>query len=131
MDTQYVSVAEAARKLGLSERAVRQWITAGKLEAERNGRTWRILASALENGSASEANFPITAQMQSEINHLRNELAEKNRQIEALTSTIAHAQQLVALSQKSIQHLTEQNQLLLEDQRHRKPSVFRRIFRWT
>lgn len=131
MDTQYVSVAEAARKLGKSDRAVRQWIHSGKLEAERNGRSWRILASSLGNGSQSEVDFPITAQMQSEIDHLRSELAAFSRHIESLTQSLDHAHQLVALSQKSIQQLTDPNQLLLLDQRCRKPSVWKRIFRWT
>jgi len=131
MDTQYITVAEAARKLGISDRAVRQWIAAGKLEAERNGRSWRILASSLGNGSASEVDFPITAQMQSEIDYLRSELSAFSRHIESLTQSLDHAHQLVALSQKSIQQLTDQNQLLLLDQRRRKPSVWKRIFRWT
>jgi antitoxin component of RelBE/YafQ-DinJ toxin-antitoxin module len=55
---------------------------------------------------------------------LRSELDAKNEQID-------HAHQLVAISQKSIQQLTEQNQLLLEDQRRRKLPLLKRIFRWT
>lgn len=55
---------------------------------------------------------------------LRSEMNVKNEQL-------SHAHQLVALSQKSIQQLTEQNQLLLEDQRHRKMPLLKRIFRWT
>ena len=131
MDTPYISVAEAARKLKISDRAVRQWIHSGKLEAERNGRAWQILASSLGNGSSSEVDFPITSQMQSEIDHLRNELAAKNRQLESLTQSLSHAHQLVAISQKSIQQLTEQNQLLLEDRRHHQLPLLKRIFRWT
>lgn len=129
MEKEYLTVAEAARKLGLSDRAVRQWIASGKLEAERNGRSWRILASSLGNESASEVDFPITAFMQSEIDHLRSEVKALNRHIESLTNALDHAQQLLALSQKSIQQLTEQNQLLLEDSRRRKASVWKRIFR--
>ncbi|MDP9473262.1 MAG: helix-turn-helix domain-containing protein [Chloroflexota bacterium] len=37
------SVPEAARALGISERAVRKWIDAGTLEAEKDGRAWSVL----------------------------------------------------------------------------------------
>ena len=89
MDREYITVAEAARKLGVSDRAVRQWITSGKLEAERNGRSWQIPSSAISNGKESEADFHVTAQMRSEIDYLRSELAEKNRQIENQADQIA------------------------------------------
>ena len=68
---------------GISDRAVRQWIASGKLEAERNGRSWRIPASAVQNGSESEEDCSRTAQMQAEIDRLHSELAEKNRKIAA------------------------------------------------
>ena len=89
MDREYITVAEAARKLGISDRAVRQWIASGKLEAERNGRSWQIPTSAISNGKESEADFHVTAQMRSEIDYLRSELAEKNRQIETQADQIA------------------------------------------
>lgn len=129
MDTQYISVAEAARKLGISDRAVRQWIATGKLEAERNGRSWRILASSLGNGSQSEVDFRIISQMQSKIDHLRSELAEKNRQIESLTQSLDHAQQLHGLAQKNIATLTEQidtQRTVIEDMRR---PWWQRVFR--
>lgn len=46
---------------------------------------------------------------------------------EYLKEQVNHLTQLLAVSQKSIQQLTGQNQLLLEDQRHR--SWFRRLLR--
>ena len=130
MDTQYVSVAEAARKLGKSDRAVRQWIASGKLEAERNGRSWRILASSLRNGSQSEVDFPITAHMQSEIDHLRSEVAEKNRQLESQAQQIDRFQQLLAMQTKITAALTERMHMI-EDLRRRKLPLLKRIFRWT
>ena len=66
-----------------------------------------------------------------QILYLRDMLTEKDDQMESLTDALNHAHQLVAISQKSIQHLTEQNQLLLEDSRHRKLPVWKRVFRWT
>ena len=133
MDKKYITVAEAARKLGISDRAVRQWIASDKLEAERNGRSWRIPASAISNGNETEADFRVIAQMQSEIDHLRSELAEKNRQLEAQADQIASLQ--ADLSEQSKRHDTivlhmtqqlERVQLQLEDMRSR--GWWRRMF---
>lgn len=68
-----------------------------------------------------------------EIHHLRAELTEKNRQIETLLQQLSHSQQLLAIQSKTTAALTEQNQLLLEDQRHRERNMswFKRTFRWT
>ena len=67
------------------------------------------------------------------IDEVRGQLRVKDTQIEALLEQVDHAQQLLAISQKAIHQLTDQNQLLLEDQRHRerKMSPWKRIFRWT
>lgn len=133
MEKEYITVAEASRKLGISDRAVRQWITSGKLEAERNGKSWRIPASAISNGKKAEEEFHVIVQMQSEIDHLRSELAEKNRQIESQADQIASLQ--ADLSEQSKRHDTivlqmtqqlERAQLQLEDMRDR--SWWQRIF---
>ena len=137
MSKEYITVAEAARKLGISDRAVRQWIASGKLEAERNGRSWRIPASAIQNGSESEDSPRVIPQMQSEIDYLRSDLAEKNRQIESQADQIISLQ--ADLSEQSKRHDTiimqmtqqlDRAHLQLEDMRKR-PSGWRRLFRWT
>lgn len=38
----WISVQDAARKLGISERQVRNWIRQGKLQADKNGGMWHI-----------------------------------------------------------------------------------------
>jgi hypothetical protein len=48
--------------------------------------------------------------------------------IGGLTKQIDHLTQLLAMSQKTTQQLTEQNQLLLEDHRTRKVPFWRRFF---
>jgi excisionase family DNA binding protein len=40
-----VSANEAARRFGLSEKTVRRWIAAGKLEADKRGRAYRVSLS--------------------------------------------------------------------------------------
>lgn len=107
MDKQYITVAEAARKLGISDRAVRQWIASDKLEAERNGRSWRIPASAISNGKETEDDFRVIAQMQSEIDHLRNELAEKDRKLASADFEVAHLNDMVEEKTDQIRHLRD------------------------
>lgn len=67
------------------------------------------------------------------IDEVRGQLRVKDTQIESLLEQVDHAHQLLALSQKAIGQLTDQNQLLLEDQRHRERKMpwFKRTFRWT
>ncbi|MDP9471015.1 MAG: hypothetical protein M3Q71_10165 [Chloroflexota bacterium] len=48
------SVPEAARALGISERAVRKRIDAGTLQAEKDGRAWSVLLPTL-TGTAGRA----------------------------------------------------------------------------
>ena len=44
-----VSVTEAARDLGISDRAVRAAIAEGRLVAERDGSRWRVHRASIEN----------------------------------------------------------------------------------
>ena len=61
--------------------------------------------------------------LQGEISHLRGHLAEKDNQLTRRDEQIDQLQQLLAISQKSIQQLTEQK--LLEDERG---SWWKRLF---
>jgi antitoxin component of RelBE/YafQ-DinJ toxin-antitoxin module len=72
-----------------------------------------VVSQACRNGDAPEV-----------LDLLRDELSHKNEQID-------HLHQLLAIQSKTTAALTEQNQLLLEDQRHRKLPLLKRIFRWT
>ena len=64
----------------------------------------------------------LTGQLQSEISHLREQLARRDEQID-------HFQQIVAMSQKNIGALTEQlddSRQMIEDMRQRR-TVWQRL----
>ena len=69
---------------------------------------------------AEQSSEQLITQLTSENTHLRDQVTEKDKQINHLT-------QLLAVSQKSIGQLTEQNQFLLEDTRRR--TWWKQIFR--
>ncbi len=118
--TQTMTIPEAAKALNVSDKTIRRWINTGRLTAEKVNRKWYVhvdLDIDLDNDLDVEKDTDLTdvqhfkAQLDradSEIAHLREQLARRDEQID-------HAHQLVAISQKSIQQLTEQNQFLLED----------------
>ncbi|MBI1925988.1 hypothetical protein HYR99_17265 [Candidatus Poribacteria bacterium] len=69
-----------------------------------------------------------------EIHHLRAELTAKNQQIESLMQHLDQGQQLLAMQTKNNAALTDElkaSRRMLEEMRRRKPSVFKRVFRWT
>ncbi len=53
-----LSVPQAARALGISERAVRKRITAGSIPAKRDGRQWTVYIPAVPGGTESEPSDP-------------------------------------------------------------------------
>jgi septal ring factor EnvC (AmiA/AmiB activator) len=55
-----------------------------------------------------------------------SQLARRDEQTESLTRSLDQSQQLLAISQKSIQQLTAQNHLLIADQK--RPSWWQRVF---
>ena len=48
MEEQHISLAEAAKRLDISERTARRWIKSGKLRAYKPGRDYWILESAIK-----------------------------------------------------------------------------------
>lgn len=126
--TDTMNTQQAARHYQVSERTILRWIKSDKLKAEQEQGHWCI---RLDEQDVRQNDRQAIEQLQSEIAHLRELLSRQDEQLARRDEQTDHAQQLLALSQKSIQQLTEQNQLLLEDPRHRKPSVWKRIFRWT
>ena len=56
MSERFVTASEAARRLGISEKTVRNRIAAGLLRAEKQGRVWRILLD--EDAPSSERSEP-------------------------------------------------------------------------
>jgi excisionase family DNA binding protein len=141
MKKKHLTVAEAAATLNISPRTVRQWISDGKLAAKRHGKAWDIdaesVATHLPASDSADVRHEsadacrVCEQKQSEIEHLRAELAAKNRQLESHAQQIDHLTQVVAMAQKNASMLTEQlgtERQLLEDMRSRR-GFWRRWFR--
>ena len=112
--TKQMSIQDAAKHFNVSDRTIRRWIKSGRLYAQLiNGKY--CVDIELTNHLTSDLtddNVELVDQLRSEVERMAKLLERKDEQTD-------HLQQLLAVSQKSIQQLTEQNQLLLEDQRHR------------
>ena len=135
---------KAAEHFNVHPKTIQRWIRNGKLSADMIDGRWHVHIeehSKEHNTPHEEYNAPhkeqhvpsdvqnLKAQLEradSEIQHLRHQLVSKDEQIESLTQEIDRLTQVVAMSQKNIAALTEQNQLLLEDKSH---PWWKRIFR--
>ena len=152
--TKKVSVGEAAVFYGVSQTTIHTWIKEEKMQSERvSGRRW-VLIENDNNASceASQASPQVTSQtfqtdpqgtsQASQVNsqvekveienkYLKQTLADKekqiddaNHQIKELLKQQDQGQQLAAMQQKTIDKLTEQNQLLLETSQEEKKVGF-------
>ena len=152
--TKKVSVGEAAVFYGVSQTTIHTWIKEEKMQSERvSGRRW-VLIENDNNASceASQASPQVTSQtfqtdpqgtsQASQVNsqvekveienkYLKQTLADKekqiddaNHQIKELLKQQDQGQQLAAMQQKTIDKLTEQNQLLLESRKEEKKVGF-------
>ena len=126
--TTQLTIQDAMKHFNVSERTIRRWIKQGKVNAEKvDGRYFihvDLKDSMTDDRTPDKA--ALIGQLQAENVHLRDQLTEKDNQLVRRDEQIDHFQQLLAVSQKSIQQLTEQNQLLLEDKSH---PWWKRIFR--
>ena len=135
MDAKYISVDETAELLNLSDRRVRQLIINGEITALKDKNKWRINTEELMNselflrkstgneaGTSKEPlqqvsgnnsdKYIITAQqLNKENEHLKEQLAEKDKQISNLQESMDHSMQLQAMLTKQL----EQAQLQIED----------------
>ena len=120
--TKQMSIQDAAKHFNVSDRTIRRWIKSGRLYAQLiNGKY--CVDIELTNHLTSDLtddNVELVDQLRSEVERMAKLLERKDEQTD-------HLQQLLAVSQKSIQQLTEQNQFLLEDTRRR--TWWKRIFR--
>ena len=112
--TKQMSIQDAAKHFNVSDRTIRRWIKSGRLYAQLiNGKY--CVDIELTNHLTSDLtddNVELVDQLRSEVERMAKLLERKDEQTD-------HLQQLLAVSQKSIQQLTEQNQFLLEDTRRR------------
>jgi excisionase family DNA binding protein len=131
---EWITVKEAAKKLSESERNVRLKIQTGKLKAKRDGRRWLIHSSlsmpdaeelAAEQkpvGSQSED----TAAAESElVEVLRERIEKQDQQIERLEDRLKEESDRRDALILQITRITEQNQLLLIEDK-RRPSWWQR-----
>ena len=129
MDTQ-LTVNQAARKLNLSSKNVRRWLKSGKLNGEKVDGKWYVQAdSTFEhylNANIQMDTQLALEQLQDETRHLRELLDNRDTQIESMNQHIERLSQLLAVSHRSLQQVTDQYHLLIEDKR--KPSFWRRLF---
>ena len=120
--TKQMSIQDAAKHFNVSDRTIRRWIKSGRLYAQLiNGKY--CVDIELTNHLTSDLtddNVELVDQLRSEVERMAKLLERKDEQTD-------HLQQLLAVSQKSIGQLTEQNQFLLEDTRRR--TWWKQIFR--
>ena len=134
--TGQISLSQAMQHFGVSEKTIRRWIKSGKLPAELIEGRWLVqiadanvrdngqpvMGNAHNNGQDAESRDRLYEHLNSEIRTLREQLAEKDNQIN-------HSQQIVAMSQKNIGALTEQlddSRQMIEDMRQRR-TVWQRL----
>lgn len=124
-----LTVKQAAQKLNLSSKSVKRWLKRGKLNGEKVNRKWRVQAdSTFEhylNADAQADTQLALEQLQDETRHLRQLLANRDNQIESMNQNIERLSQLLAVSHRSLQQVTDRSQLLVED--NRKPSFWKRL----
>ena len=129
MDTK-LTVNQAARKLNLSSKNVRRWLKSGKLNGEKVDGKWYVQAdSTFEhylNPNVQMDTQLALEQLQDETRHLRELLDNRDNQIASMTQHIERLSQLLAVSHRSLQQITDQHHLLIED--NRKPSFWKRLF---
>lgn len=129
MDTK-LTVNQAAQQLNLSSKSVKHWLKRGKLNGEKVDGKWhvqadRIFEHYLNPNPQMDARLALE-QVQDEARHLREVLDNRDSQIESMTQHIERLSQLLAVSHRSLQQVTDQHQLLIED--NRKPSFWKRLF---
>ena len=127
--TTQLTIQDAMKHFNVSERTIRRWIKQGKVDAEKIGGRYFIDVD-LKDSMADDRTpdkAALIGQLQAENAHLRDQLTEKDNQLIRRDEQTDHLQQLLAVSQKSIGQLTEQNQFLLEDTRRR--TWWKQIFR--
>jgi len=129
MDTK-LTVNQAAQKLNLSSKNVKRWLKSGKLNGEKVDGKWHVQADAIFehylNPNVHMDTQLALEHLQDKTRHLQELLDNRDSQIESMTQHIERLSQLLAVSHRSLQQVTDQHNLLIED--NRKPSFWKRLF---
>ena len=125
-----LTVNQAAQRLNLSPKSVKRWIKGGKLNGEKVNGKWYVQADRTFehylNANVQMDTQLALEQLQDETRHLRELLDNRDSQIESMNQHVERLSQLLAVSHRSLQQVTDQVQLLIED--NRKPSFWKRLF---
>ncbi|MYE89231.1 helix-turn-helix domain-containing protein [Candidatus Poribacteria bacterium] len=125
-----LTINQATQQLSLSSKSVKRWLKRGKLNGEKVDGKWYVQADAIFehylNPNAHMDTQIALEQLQDETRHLRELLDNRDSQIESITQHIERLSQLLAVSHRSLQQITDQYHLLIED--NRKPSFWKRLF---
>ena len=129
MDTK-LTVYQAAQQLNLSSKSIKRWLKRGKLNGEKENGKWYVQADTTFehylNANVQMDTRLALEQLQDETRHLRELLDNRDTQIESMNQHIERLSQLLAVSHRSLQQVTDQSQLLIAD--NRKPSFWKRLF---
>ena len=129
MDTK-LKVSQAAQKLNLSSKNVKHWLKSGKLNGEKVDGKWYVQADAIFehylNPNAHMDTQLALEHLQDKTRHLQELLDNRDSQIESMTQHIEHLSQLLAVAHRSLQQVTDQHNLLIED--NRKRPFWKRLF---
>ena len=125
-----LTVNQASQKLNLSSQSVKHWLKGGKLNGEKVKGKWYVQADRtfehyLNAGSLQMEVQLAIDQLKGETKHLRESLVNRDKQIESMNQQIERLSQLLAISHRSLQQVTDQSQLLIED--NRKLSFWKRL----
>ena len=106
------TVSEVAELLNLTERAIRERIKQGTIDAEKNGKSWQIPSDQFRTTS-EEPNETQSALdiLQSENEFLKRQITEKDRQLQESNEARERSDQIIFKLSTQI----EKQQLQLED----------------
>lgn len=94
MSISWVTVSEAATALNVSDKTIRRRVKQGKLEAKLEGR--RLLVKSdkdLDTVTDSVSKDEVIADLRAQLDDLRHNIQDKDRQIENLQTQLAEASQ--------------------------------------
>ena len=108
-----ITASAAAQHFKVTSQTIRRWIQLEKLTGYKSNGQWYVEIDKESHATDVQQNNKdiATQQLQDEVKHLRQLLDERGNEVKEL-------HQIIAMEQKSIQQLTKQNQLLLEDKSH-------------